>query len=116
MTDQPYVKDSTPMNQAPGTAIRVFVSSTFVDMQAERYYLVNEVFPQIRRRCALLGIDFEAIDLRWGVSGENSDVQVLDYCLEQIEGCLPYLLALIGGRYGWVPGTKPEIAPMLAAY
>lgn len=103
------------MSQAPATAIRVFVSSTFVDMQAERYYLVNEVFPQIRRSCALLGIDFEAIDLRWGVSGENSDAQVLDYCLDQIEGCLPYLLALIGGRYGWVPGTKPEIAPMLAA-
>lgn len=103
------------MSKLPSTAIRVFVSSTFIDMQAERQYLVNEVFPQIRRRCALLGIDFEAIDLRWGVSGENSDAQVLDYCLEQIEGCLPYLLALIGGRYGWVPGTKPEIAPMLAA-
>ena len=103
-----------PMTQVPSTAIRVFVSSTFVDMQAERQYLVDEVFPQIRRQCALLGIDFETIDLRWGVSGENSDVQVLDYCLDQINGCLPYLLALIGGRYGWVPGTKPEIAPMLA--
>ena len=30
-------------------AIRVFVSSTFRDMQAEREELVKRVFPQIRR-------------------------------------------------------------------
>lgn len=100
---------------APKTAIRVFVSSTFIDMQAERDFLIGQVFPDIRRRCAVLGVDFEVIDLRWGVSGESSDAQVLDYCLDQLEGCLPYLFAMIGSRYGWVPGEKPEIAPMLDA-
>lgn len=96
------------------SVIRVFVSSTFVDMQAERNFLVGEVFPDIRRQCAAMGIDFEAIDLRWGVSSESSDAEVLGYCLDQIEGCLPYLLAMIGGRYGWVPGKQPDLAATLA--
>ncbi|MES3020288.1 MAG: DUF4062 domain-containing protein [Pseudomonadota bacterium] len=101
--------------QAATSVIRVFVSSTFIDMQAERDFLVNRVFPDIRRQCADKGIDFEAIDLRWGVSGESNDAQVLAHCLDQIEGCVPYLFALIGGRYGWVPGEKPENAAVLEA-
>jgi hypothetical protein len=32
--------------------IRVFVSSTFRDMQAERDYLVKFIFPQLRKLCA----------------------------------------------------------------
>lgn len=48
------------------TAIRVFLSSTFRDMQHERDHLVNDVFPVIQRHCAALGISFEVIDLRWG--------------------------------------------------
>jgi hypothetical protein len=95
--------------------IRVFVSSTFIDMQEERNFLVNQVFPDIRRQCALIGIDFEVIDLRWGVTGESSDAQVLQYCLHQLKGCLPYLFAMIGGRYGWVPGEREEIARTLEA-
>lgn len=31
--------------------IRVFVSSTFRDMKAERDYLVKFIFPQLRRLC-----------------------------------------------------------------
>jgi hypothetical protein len=32
-------------------SIRVFVSSTFRDMQAERDYLVKTIFPQLRKLC-----------------------------------------------------------------
>lgn len=101
--------------QSASSVIRVFVSSTFIDMQTERDFLVNRVFPDIRRQCADKGIDFEAIDLRWGVSGESSDAQVLTYCLDQIEGCVPYLFAMIGGRYGWVPGEQAQTAAVLDA-
>jgi len=31
--------------------IRVFISSTFRDMQEEREELVKQIFPQLRRRC-----------------------------------------------------------------
>ncbi len=39
-----------------GRAIRVFVSSTFRDMQAEREELVKRVFPQVRRVCEQRGV------------------------------------------------------------
>ncbi|MBC7818324.1 MAG: DUF4062 domain-containing protein, partial [Planctomycetaceae bacterium] len=36
--------------------IRVFVSSTFRDMQAERDELVLKIFPQLRRLCEERGV------------------------------------------------------------
>jgi hypothetical protein len=44
--------------------IRVFISSTFKDMHAEREHLVTIVFPELRER---LGLEFFDVDLRWGV-------------------------------------------------
>lgn len=53
-------------------AIRVFVSSTFRDMQAERDELVKRVFPLLRRRCQERGIAWSEVDLRWGVTTEQA--------------------------------------------
>jgi hypothetical protein len=50
--------------------VRVFVSSTFRDMHAERDRLNRFVFPELRSRCAKLGADFLGIDLRWGVTAK----------------------------------------------
>lgn len=36
--------------------VRVFVSSTFQDMHAEREELVKFTFPELRRRCAEKGV------------------------------------------------------------
>ena len=36
--------------------IRVFVSSTFRDMQAERDHLVKIIFPHLRKLCAERGV------------------------------------------------------------
>lgn len=52
-------------------AIRIFVSSTFRDMQAEREELVKRVFPQVRRLCELRGVAWSEVDLRWGFSGRS---------------------------------------------
>lgn len=49
------------------TQIRVFLSSTFQDMQAERDHLVKRVFPALKRKCQERGLDFAVVDLRWGV-------------------------------------------------
>lgn len=46
--------------------IRVFVSSTFRDMKAERDYLVKVTFPQLRKRCESRGVVWGEVDLRWG--------------------------------------------------
>jgi len=48
-------------------SVRVFVSSTFLDMHAERDYLNRFVFPELRSRCAKRGADFVGVDLRWGL-------------------------------------------------
>ena len=94
-------------------AIRVFVSSTFRDMQAERDELVKRVFPLLRRRCQERGIAWSEVDLRWGVTTEQAaEGAVLPICLAEIERTRPYFIGLLGQRYGWVPD---QIGPDLAA-
>jgi hypothetical protein len=51
--------------------MRVFVSSTFRDMQAEREELVKVVFPQLRKLCETRGVTWGEVDLRWGVTEEQ---------------------------------------------
>ena len=84
--------------------IRVFISSTFRDMHAERDYLVSHVFPMIRRACRERQVEFTEIDLRWGVTKEEAEQgKVVRICLEEINRCRPYFLSLLGERYGWAP-------------
>ncbi len=84
--------------------VRVFVSSTFRDMHAERDRLNRFVFPELRSRCAKLGTDFLGIDLRWGVTAEDSRRRgSLNVCLDEIDRARPFFIGLLGERYGWVP-------------
>jgi hypothetical protein len=41
--------------------VRLFVSSTFVDMQHEREALVKQVFPEIKAFCEARGISFAPV-------------------------------------------------------
>ncbi len=93
-------------------AIRVFVSSTFRDMQAERDELVKRVFPLLRRRCQERGVAWSEVDLRWGVTDEQAaEGAVLPICLAEIERTRPYFIGLLGQRYGWVPDAiDPDVA------
>jgi len=88
---------------------RVFVSSTFSDMHAERDHLNRFVFPELRSRCIRHGIEFVGVDLRWGVT-ENEIEQrgALSACLDDIKRCNIFL-SLLGDRYGWIP--LPEEIP-----
>ncbi len=80
--------------------IRVFISSTFRDMQAERDWLVRFVFPRLREDLAKYRIHFVDVDLRWGVT---SDQNALGVCRTVIDECHPRFMCMLGGRYGWVP-------------
>ncbi len=88
---------------------RVFVSSTFSDLKAERDALQRFVFPKLRELCRLHGAHFQAIDLRWGVSDEAAHMQqTMSICLEEIARCQrttprPNFVILLGDRYGWRP-------------
>jgi WD40 repeat protein len=88
---------------------RIFVSSTFSDLKAERNALQEKVFPRLRDLAAAHGCRFQAIDLRWGVSDEAAlDQQTMKICLDEIERCQktsprPNFVVLLGDRYGWRP-------------
>ena len=91
-------------NNYQNRIVRVFISSTFRDMHAEREELVKYTFPELRRRCRERSVDFVDVDLRWGVTEEQSERgEVLPICLAEIERCHPYFIGLLGERYGWVP-------------
>ena len=45
--------------------VRVFISSTFRDMHAERDHLVTVVFPELRERVEKVGLGFFDVDLRF---------------------------------------------------
>lgn len=53
-----------------GKIFRIFISSTFTDLQEERNALQKEVFPLLKKLCMENGCQFQAIDLRWGIGEE----------------------------------------------
>src|SRR5262249_52909026 len=87
----------------------VFISSTFADMQAERDYLRTHVFPELEERLRARRHNLEWGDLRVGVATASQrdeqvrELYVLKVCLEEVRRCRPFLIVLLGDRYGWVP-------------
>jgi hypothetical protein len=89
--------------------VRVFVSSTFLDMQAERDYLVRFVFPRLREELLPRRIHLDDVDLRWGITSEQS---VVEACREIIDECRPRFVCLLGGRYGKI---RPQLGTSVTA-
>ena len=93
---------------------RVFVSSTFQDLKAERNVLQEQTFHRLLGYCRERGASFQAIDLRWGVSEQASlDQQAMNICLGEIRRCQnitprPNFFVLLGQRYGWRP-PPPQV-------
>lgn len=70
--------------------VRVFVSSTFRDMQAERDELVERTFPQLRKLCESRGVTWGEVDLRWGLTDEQkAEGQVLPLAWRKSIGADP---------------------------
>ena len=84
--------------------VRVFISSTFKDMHAERDYLVKHVFPELAQWCEERLIRFYDVDLRWGVTtDEEENENAVTTCLDSIDDCRPFFLCFLGQRRGWIP-------------
>ncbi|MBR5273356.1 MAG: DUF4062 domain-containing protein [Clostridia bacterium] len=89
--------------------IRVFLSSTFADMEKERSYFNEFVAPKISRACAERGVSFFTVDLRWGITQEDQvNGKVLPICLSEIDKCRPYFIGILGNRYGSILETVPD--------
>ena len=90
--------------------VKIFISSTFNDMHAERDYLITEVFPELNEWCEKRRIRLSDIDLRWGVTKEDSESgNTIKACLDCIDECRPFFLCFLGQRRGWVPDLNSGI-------
>lgn len=97
----------------------VFITSTFRDMHAERDHLHHVAFPELEERLKARFHHLKLIDLRWGVDtvtlgeGEEHDKEllILKVCLAEIKRSRPFLIGILGVRYGWLPPkTRLEAA------
>ena len=89
----------------------IFVSSTFRDMNHERDIIHSKVIPAVNSAAHEFGDSVTACDLRWGIdtsrmSEDESSSKVLNVCLDEIDRCRPYMIVILGYRYGWLPGPE----------
>jgi len=90
----------------------VFVSSTFRDMQGERDLIRDVVLTELADYAEKRSVDIEFVDLRWGVSTSGMDSEdskeklILKVCLDTIDETRPFMIVLLGDRYGWTPESS----------
>jgi len=89
----------------------VFVSSTFRDMNFERDVLNRSVSPKLNYALSQYNQSVRLLDLRWGVDTSDLDEQqaserVLSVCFDQLDKCQPYIIILLGDRYGYIPDSS----------
>lgn len=89
--------------------IRIFISSTFKDMDHERDILRVVVEPRLNDFFKQMHINVMFVDLRKDVetdknlSVEQRERKIFDICMDEISDCSPYFIGLVGDRYGWIP-------------
>ena len=55
-------------------------------MEEEREELTRKYFPQIHHLCNAHGIQFVAVDMRWGITKESAEsAQVINICLGELD-------------------------------
>ncbi|XP_032712839.1 telomerase protein component 1 [Lontra canadensis] len=92
-----------PISQPRWCSIRLFISSTFRDMHGERDLLLRSVLPALQARAAPHHISLHAIDLRWGITEEETRRnRQLEVCLGEVENSQLFV-GILGSRYGYVP-------------
>ena len=67
------------------------------------------MFPELEERLRAVRVHLEWVDLRLGIataslpSESAREQQVLKVCLAEMRRCRPFLIVLLGDRYGWIP-------------
>lgn len=89
--------------------VRIFISSTFRDMHAERDHLARVVFPELRERMAKRHLYLVDLDLRWGITeAEAEQGKVVEIVLDEIKDSRPFFIGILGERYGSVLDVVPD--------
>lgn len=91
--------------------MKIFVSSTFRDMDLERDLIKNYVIPTLNYKYSDSNISFQTIDLRYGVntsglSEKEAATKVLSMCMDSIDNAQPFFICFLGDRYGWAPNEE----------
>lgn len=106
MTDTPSENTIQNRESGPWKTVRLFISSTFTDMHAERDYLIKKIIPRLREKCATRRLHLIEVDLRWGITEEESQSgSTMQLCLSEVYNSQIFV-SMLGARYGWVPSTN----------
>lgn len=84
----------------------IFISSTFRDFQAERDGLNKIILPRLNSEARKYGESVDFCDLRWGIDTTDealSAQKIISVCFDEIDRADPYMVILIGSRYGYIP-------------
>ena len=82
-------------------------------MKEERAELMAHTWPELRRFCRERHVELVEVDMRWGISEEQSTHgETLKLCLDEIQHCRPFFIGLLGERYGWTPGDDAFTADL----
>ena len=61
---------------------------SIADMKEERNRLTKIAYPRLSEYCKGLGLEFQVVDLRWGITDDVTDEHLANtLCLEQIRAC-----------------------------
>tara|TARA_R110002050_G_scaffold256984_1_gene396078 strand:- start:54 stop:470 length:417 start_codon:yes stop_codon:yes gene_type:complete len=83
--------------------VRIFLSSTFLDMVQERKAIQSMVLPYLQNLANERQIHLSLIDLRWGL--DNISSNSVSSCLEEV-GKATYFIGMFGDRYGFSACTQ----------
>lgn len=80
-------------------------------MDVERDIVKFEVIPALNRMFKDKGVDFQAIDLRYGIntsglSEKEASDKALNMCMRSIDRARPFFLGFVGNRYGTIPENE----------
>ncbi|XP_048248137.1 NACHT domain- and WD repeat-containing protein 1-like isoform X1 [Haliotis rufescens] len=109
--------DMSDLLPLPRSIVRIFISSTFSDMRAERNALSRDVSPILRSFCSSLDLDLQLVDLRWGLTEDTqNDHSAERLCLQEVKNCQnvslgPNFISILSERYGFRPLPTEVLCP-----
>ena len=79
-------------------SLKIFISSTFKDLELERDQLA-QVFHRLQERIFARRLQLIPFDLRWR---EQNQGDLARWCVDMVTQC-QYFIGILGYRYGWRP-------------
>ena len=81
--------------------VRIFISSTFIDLEEERDRLVQRLVANLKRTFSNQNITIHATDLRWGIKDyEILQGNLMNICFREIDNCRPFFIGILADKYG----------------